>query len=170
MSKYIITGNLGSPQNITSISSWLRDFAPVLRDVDPGMELTVAGKSPAPAILEAASEAGVKVVPSPVDMSGLLREADIYICPADNGSGIKLRMMDGLKQGLPVVAHVLASRGYEMFVGKSVYLYDSKESFRRAVVNARGMSQDKESLIELYREFFSFEAGVKRLRSVMEDL
>ena len=94
----------------------------MLRETDPSAELTVAGRSPAASILEAASSAGARVVPSPEDMSVLIREADIYICPSDNGSGIKLRMMDGLKQGLPVVAHVLASRGYEMFVGKSVFL------------------------------------------------
>ena len=170
MSRYIITGNLSSPQNVSSITAWLREYAPVLKDVDPGMALTVAGRSPAATILEAASAVGARVVPSPEDMSALLKEADIYICPSDNGSGIKLRMMDGLKQGLPIVAHVLAARGYEMFVGKSVFLYDSGDTFRKAVADALGMHCDREELIGLYRECFSFEAGVKRLRDIVEGL
>lgn len=168
MSRYIITGNLGIAQNVTSTLSWIREYGPLLRREDPEMSLTLAGKNPSPHILKAAEAFGAKVIPSPPDMSVCLSDADIYICPADNGSGIKLRVMDGLKSGLPVVAHVLASRGYEHFIGKNLFVYDDGASFARAVREAREMTGDKEALISSYREFFSFKAGVKRLQEALQ--
>ena len=170
MSRYIITGNLSSRQNISSISSWLREYASVLRDIDPGMSLTLAGKNPHQEILEEALKTGAAVIPSPENMSALIENADVYICPADNGGGIKLRVMDGLRFGLPVVAHVLASRGYEPFIGKSLYLYEDEASFRLAVDSARKASLNKSLLIDLYRSIFSFESGVARLGKILVNL
>lgn len=170
MSNYIITGNLSSPQNVTSIEAWLREYCPVLRETDPDMRLTVAGRNPDIAIIKASESAGALVIPSPEDLSGLLQAADVYICPADNGSGIKLRVMDGLKFGLPVVAHSLAARGYEPFVGKSLFVYDEEASFRISVRRAVEAGFDRDSLIRQYKEIFSFEAGVKRLHEVLKGI
>lgn len=168
MSRYIITGNLGSRQNVVSISAWLREYARHLFRIDPEAVLVIAGKNPDEAIISAASAFGARVVPSPKDMSELLLDADIYICPSDNGSGIKLRVMDGLKYGLPVVAHTLASRGYEAFIGTSLFLYDDEPSFEEALHAARGMSGKREVLKKQYEQVFSFQSGVNRLRKILE--
>lgn len=169
MSRYIITGNLGIPQNVSSTVSWLREYGPVLRRCDPEMSLTLAGKNPDKTLLKEAAEFGAKVIASPPDMSVILKEADVYICPSDNGSGIKLRIMDGLKLGLPVVAHKMSSRGYEKCLGSSMFVYDDSSSFIEAVKAARSQSADRDSLIDEYKATFSFKAGVERLKAVFQD-
>ena len=170
MSKYIITGNLSSPQNITSISRWLKEYAMILREIDSEMELTIAGKNPDASIISAASAVGALIIPSPKDMFDLLDGSDVYICPSDNGGGIKLRLMDGLKHGLPVVSHFLASRGYEPFIGKSLFLYEDALSFKDAVYAARGKCRERKAgFIKWIDKIMEVEKKIERYKTLLAD-
>lgn len=170
MSRYIITGNLSSPQNVACILPWLRHYGPALFSADSDAQLTLAGKYPDSTLVEAASALGANVIASPPDMKPLLSEADIYICPSDNGSGIKLRVMDGLGAGLPVIAHKSALRGYEAFDGAGIFTYHDIDSFIEAISKCRDWDYDREDLRKRYLEVFSFPSGVERLRSILETI
>ena len=167
MRRYIITGNLSSRQNLLSILPWLETYYPVLREVDPEGHLLLAGKQPTYELTSLCERLGIELIPSPEDMDAVVSGADIYICPSDNGSGIKLRLMDGLKNGLPVVTHQLSTRGYEAFLDKGVYPYSDIESFRRAILSAINDATDHGQMKETYKKQFSFSAGVRRLSDLM---
>ena len=77
--------------------------------------------------------------------------------------------MDGLRQGLPVVAHRKAARGYESFVGKGLFLYDDAQTLRRAL-RAAAVPADRAGMVRAYQSLFSFEAGVKRLSALLDTL
>ena len=73
----------------------------------------------------------VELIPNPEDMNKVIGSGDIYICPTRVGGGLKLRIMDGLKLGLPVITHDCSSRGYDAFYG-TPYLksFSNKEGFK----------------------------------------
>lgn len=167
MRRYIITGNLSSRQNLLSILPWLETYYPVLREVDPEGHLLLAGKQPTDELTSLCERLGIELIPSPEDMDAVVSGADIYICPSDNGSGIKLRLMDGLKNGLPVVTHQLSTRGYEAFLDRGVYPYSDIESFRSAILSAINDGTDHRQMKETYKKQFSFSAGVMRLSDLM---
>lgn len=170
MRRYIITGNLSSRQNLLSIIPWLDTYYPVLLETDPNGQLILAGRQPTEELSSLCRKLGVELIPSPADMDKVLGAADIYICPSDNGSGIKLRLMDGLRNGLPVVTHKLSTRGYEAFLDKGVYQYSDIDSFRKAIMAAINDLTTHEAMKETYRQQFSFDAGVKRLSDLMKSL
>lgn len=165
--RYIISGNLSARQNLMSILPWLKAYYPVLKDADPEGTLILAGREPGPELLSLCAELGVEVIASPENMDEIVGSADIYLCPSDNGSGIKLRIMDGLRNGLPVVANQLATRGYESFIGKGIYQYKDLDSFREAIIAANSANIDREVMKAAYKETFSFAAGVSRLSSIL---
>lgn len=165
--RYIITGNLSSRQNLLSILPWLETYYPLLKEADPDGCLILAGRQPADELISICGSLGIEVIASPEDMDAVVSTADIYICPSDNGSGIKLRLMDGLRNGLPVVTHQLSTRGYEAFLDKGVYPYSDKESFKRAVLSAIEDSGKHELMKQTFKEQFSFAAGVRRLSALM---
>ena len=101
-------------------------------------------------------------------MEPILEAADCYICPTSLGSGIKLRVLDGLQWGLPVVAHDVSARGYERMEETGCLLrYSDGPSFRAALTLLREKSIDKEKVLTAYRNIFSLEAGCKRLKSIL---
>lgn len=167
--RFIITGNLSAKQTVDSLIPWIDTYYPIIKEAFPRHKLTIAGKNPTAELCEKAREAGIDVIPNPADMKPLLDEADVYICPTEKGGGLKLRIMDGLKSGLPVVTHTVSARGYEPFADAGVlFAYDSPDSFRQACEALKKGHPRAETVVGLYDDIFSFTAGCRRLKSALE--
>jgi hypothetical protein len=133
----------------------------------PGAKVIVAGKNPAQSFIRACEANGIEVVESPTDMASILRRGRYYLCPSSEGSGIKLRIMDGLKNGMPVLTHEMSARGYESFVGQGVRCYSTPDSFRKAMKEMLSVPVDAGMIISHYQDAFSFEAGIARLQGIL---
>lgn len=166
---FVITGNLGAMQTVTSMIRWLSDCYPVLKSMIPDARLIVAGKNPTTELKSVLTLVGAELVDTPADMTDVLRQARYYVCPIDCGGGIKLRVMDGLRQGLPVLSHKVAARGYEVFQGMSLFPYEDRETFRTALQELLDVSCDPVICRQLYERHFSFGAGVSRLHKILEE-
>ena len=165
---FAITGNLGVPQTVSSLLPWLSDYYPILKEMVPDARLLVAGKEASMALQKRLSEVGAEFVDTPADMSAVLARARYYLCPVNCGGGVKLRVMDGLREGLPALVHRVSARGYEPFEGLSLFVYDDLPSFRKALSALLSCDSDPTRCRELYNRIFSFEAGVERLRKLMQ--
>lgn len=181
---FILTGNLSMRQTEVPLLQWIDECYPELTRppirsgvtestpscpaVTGHLSVIVAGKDPSERLRSRCLEHGIEVIASPTDMQAVLARGRYYICPASNGGGLKLRMMDGLKNGMPVLAHVAATRGYEPFVDRYVFCYRDRESFREALKRMLAQKPDSEGLQRLYQEVFSFDAGLERLRNILQ--
>ncbi len=165
---YVITGNLGMMQTELSLIPWLEEEYPVLLEEEPEAHVIVAGKAPTERILTECRKRGVEVVDTPADMGAVLARGRYYLCPTSLGSGLKLRIMDGLKTGMPVLTHYVSLRGYEPFLDRFVFSYADAESFRTALRKMKSIPWNRAEIIRAYKEVFSFEAGVERLRKILQ--
>ena len=166
--RFVITGSLSSMQTYLSLERWIRDYYPLLKSVFSESTLTVAGKDPSQELVNLCQSQGIRIIPSPPNMDDILCEADYYICPTSLGGGLKLRIMDGLKWGLPVVTHAVSARGYEAFKDAGcLFAYSNKEEFAAALEHLKLTSFDKEQVQTLYYSTFSFAAGVEKLKKII---
>lgn len=162
--RFIITGNMSAKQTVESVVPWIETYFPILKEEFPGCELTLAGKNPAEAIRTVAAEKGIRVVANPESMNPLLEGADFYICPTSLGGGLKLRVMDGLKFGLPVICHKVSARGYEAFEqADCLFSYSDEASFRQACRKLKAHICKPEEVRRAYTSRFSFPAGCTRI-------
>ena len=166
---FAITGNLGAMQTLSSLIPWLSDYYLLLKSVVPEAKLVVAGKNPSKELKNYLSVLGAELIDTPEDMAEVLRCAKYYVCPVDCGGGIKLRVMDGLRQGLPVLCHKVSARGYEAFQGISLFDYEDRESFRTALQAMLDCPGNQDTRRQLYLRNFSFESGVARLQRILEE-
>lgn len=164
---FAITGNLGARQTVSSLIPWLSDYYPILKELVPEARLLVAGKDASEALKRLLSKVGAEFVDTPTDMSAILAQARYYVCPVNCGGGVKLRVMDGLREGLPTLVHRVSARGYEAFENRSLFVYDDLASFRKALSALLSCDSDPALYRELYDRIFSFEAGVERLRKLL---
>lgn len=165
--RFVITGDLGAIQTRRSLMPWLKSCFPILKDVFPDLKLTIAGKNPDRELSEICDELGVGLVADPPNVDDILADADCYICPVCYGGGIKLRIMDGVKMGMPVIAHAVSARGYEKFLNKTLFQYSDEESFREAALRLKALQLDRSQIKSSYREWFSFESGVSRVAEIL---
>lgn len=166
--KFLITGNLSAKQTYDSLILWFSTYFPILQKECPDYSLTIAGKKPSNDLMDTCRILGITLIPSPVTMADILNEAEIYICPISKGGGIKLRVMDGLKVGLPIVCHEVSARGYEHFVSKGYVIpYHDLSSFDTSIKEVLAKSYNRDEIILEYNKYFSFESGVDRLKEVL---
>lgn len=165
---FVITGQLYSLQTVNSLLPWLENYYPLLKKTYPDEELIVTGRRPSQKLINACKENGVVIIPSPEDIDAIVRSSDYYICPTALGSGMKLRIMDGLKNGLCVLTHKRSARGYEEMISRGVvYEYDDEKSFLaslKAMVNSK---KDHKTVLDTYYSWFSLESGISRLEAIL---
>ena len=166
---FLITGDLGIRQTEVSLFSWAKRYYPILAERQPGARVVIAGKRPSKRLRSMCQTFGFELIPSPPDMSAVLARGRYYICPTELGGGLKLRIMDGLKAGLPVLTHAVSARGYEVFEGFCLFSYRDEDSFRHALDQLLSRPVDPISVQARYREVFSFDAGVERMRTIFID-
>ncbi len=165
---FVITGNLGARQTEQSLIPWIQNYYPLIKDVFPNSVVTIAGKNPSERLRQICQTAQIQLIPSPKSMDPIMEKASYYICPIHLGGGIKLRVMDGLKWGVPVIAHVVSARGYDSFIERGcVISYTDKKGFYEALQQLKKINFHKNDIQDLYRLLFSYESGVKRVRNVL---
>ena len=164
---FIISGNLGAKQSEDALLPWIRDCYPQLKQQVPHAQLILAGQAPSERLSALCLEKGIELIPSPAEMGPILRRARYYICPTDRGGGIKLRIMDGLRYGLPVLTHAVSARGYQRFLGTALFVYEDADSFGTALSAMLAARTDAEEVRRRYQEVFSFDTCVAAMRQYL---
>lgn len=166
--KFIISGAMSALQTETAILVFLKEYMPLLNEVCPSAELIITGRNPSQRIYDAAAPySNIKIVPNPKDIMDVITKGNYYICPIHTGSGLKLRSMDALRIGLPVLAHQVSTHGYEG-IQRDGYLfsYSSKENFKTALKKLIQLHDCRQQVIDSYYSHFSFEAGKERMKVI----
>lgn len=167
--RFVITGTLSAIQSQESLFPWINTYYPILKQICPSSTLTIAGRDPSEELLNLCKQNGITVIPNPKDMSDVLNKADYFICPTSLGGGLKLRIMDGLSAGLPVITHKVSARGYESFRDSCLYVYDDVKSFRQELISMINNTHNRNSIQTKYLATFSYVIGVKRLGRLIEE-
>lgn len=167
---FIITGQLASIQTEKSLIPWLESYYPILKDVCPDCSLIVAGRAPSNQLINKCKERGITIIPSPTNMDLLLNNGDYFICPTSLGSGLKLRNMDGLRVGMPILTHERSARGYEQMIKAGVvYTYNDLASFRQQLSKMIQSNKNKQEVLDEYKKYFSLDSGITRLKSILHN-
>ena len=116
--------------------------------------------------------APITLIPNPEDMMSIVSGCDIFLCPTRLGGGLKLRVMDGLRAGLPVIAHQVSARGYSEFKKAGMlWSFESPEEFRQALIAVLSHLQagnvKKEDIKMKAKREFSFDEKVNVLRTII---
>jgi len=170
---FVITGTLGTYQTEVSVIPFLEIEYPELLKRLPDSKLIIAGRNPSDKMIIACSiYPTVELIANPENMQEIISRADVYICPTCVGGGLKLRVMDGLKAGLPVLTHTVSARGYDEFSkAKCMFVYENKATFKVSLENLlnelRQGNLDSNAIKTIYKSVFSFEAGVSRLKEIL---
>jgi glycosyltransferase involved in cell wall biosynthesis len=176
----IVLGYLGSmdlPMNTHAVTSFAVSILPLIRArlTDLKTEFLVIGRNPAASIRNLADGMpGIRLSGTVDDVAPWLRQVDILVAPIQMGAGTKLKVVEALACGIPVVGTSPALAGLP---GKADVHYlraDDNESFADSVC-ALAHSPDRRRSLgnaarELAEEYLSWDRIVNDLAQNIEEV
>jgi len=113
---------------------WLtREVLPKLRQRFADIDLWIVGKEPPPEVEALASE-GVYVTGRVEDVAPYYERATVAVVPLRAGGGSRLKILEAMALGRPVVSTSVGAEGLEVTHGHDILLADDAESFAAAIM------------------------------------
>jgi polysaccharide biosynthesis protein PslH len=114
---------------------WLaREIWPQVLQRVPRAQLLLVGKDPTPAV-RALADGNVEVTGTVADVRPYLARARVVVAPLRAGGGTRLKIMEALDVGRPVVATSLGCEGMEDLVGRGVVVADTATGLAAAIAD-----------------------------------
>lgn len=172
----VLSGSLVTYQTEDAIVYFLSKLYPLIKEKYPSSTIIITGRSPSEKLINLCKTfQNIELIPNPVDIDNVIRRAQVYLSCTRLGSGLKLRLMDGLKHGLPILAHNISSQGYD-----SLVQYDWFQQFSNENEFINGLNKiisllekskiEAQEIQNAYMNYFSFEKGVERIHLGLKNI
>jgi polysaccharide biosynthesis protein PslH len=128
--RLIFAGRLDQYSNRDAIVHFMQEAWPRLRQAHPDARIDIIGSNP-PAVLTelAARDAQVVVHGFVPDVRPFFRDAAVAICPIRDGGGTRVKVLDALAQGVPLVTTSIGAEGIDVVPDRDVLIADTPEQF-----------------------------------------
>ena len=174
--KVLFLGGMEYGPNLDAGRWFLTDVFPKLRNTLPAVEVDVVGRQLAK-LGDLVAQPGVRIHENVPDVLPFFRGADLLAVPLRLGAGTRLKILEAMAAGLPVVATAKGCEGIAAVDGEHLLVADGTEVFARAVArlladcelagrlahNARQLVTERYSWEELGARLEGLLAGVARV-------
>jgi glycosyltransferase involved in cell wall biosynthesis len=129
----VFTGLMKYRPNVDAAIFFVRDILPRILAKRPTAVFYLVGGEAPPAVTRLAS-AHVVVTGSVDDVRPYVHRAAVFAVPLRMGSGTRLKVLEGLSMGKPMVSTSLGCEGIDLAHGKHLLIANEAETFADAVV------------------------------------
>ncbi|MBT9175395.1 MAG: Ubiquinone/menaquinone biosynthesis C-methyltransferase UbiE [candidate division WS2 bacterium] len=119
--------------NIEGILWFYEGIFPLVKEIIPEVKLYIVGKNPLDSIKRLKNE-GVFVSGFVEDVREYISKCRVFIVPLKTGNGMRIKILNALAMGKPVVSTSIGCEGIEVQHGKHIYIADTKEEFAHGVI------------------------------------
>lgn len=126
----VFVGGLNWYPNRSAVLFFLREVWPRLAADDSGRRWTVVGRDPPDELRRLAEQDARVAAPGYVeDVRPYMDAASIYVCPIQDGGGTRLKVLDALAMGKPLVATRFAVDGLGLEAGTHYLRAETPEEY-----------------------------------------
>lgn len=158
----MFVGGFRHRPNVDGVLWFCREIWPQVKARLPLARLTIAGSEPPLEITQLINESvDVTGYISDADLDALYRSADLVVAPLRFGAGVKGKVIEALRQGLPLVLTSVAAQGI-LDVAEAGVVADKPDAFAKAVIEMMRPGEHRATRAlrgqELIRKHYSVEA------------
>ncbi|MGH9125515.1 MAG: glycosyltransferase [Acidimicrobiales bacterium] len=132
--RLVFTGALYTVPNVDALRWFCREVLPRVRSEVPSACLDIVGQRPAPEVRTLAEPAVVAIHADVASVEPYFEAARVAVVPVRVGSGSRLKALDALAAGRPVVGTTIGLEGLGLRPGEHALVADDAPAFAAAVV------------------------------------
>lgn len=113
--KLLFVGHLGYRPNIRAVERLIQHIHPAIRHVSPDASLDICGRSPGKKLMRLCQQSpNTRLIVNPEDLGPIYADATVAVIPLNIGGGTRLKILEALALGIPVVASAKAAEGLNL--------------------------------------------------------
>jgi glycosyltransferase involved in cell wall biosynthesis len=165
---------MGYVANKDAVVYFCRDIFARVRKYYPELALHIVGKSPDSEIRDLSRDKNIIVTGHVKDIRAYFQRNVILVVPLRIGEGTRLKILEAMASGVPVVSTGLGCEGIEVTGGKNILLADSPQEFSDRLLELLENGGMREKLgknsRELVEQYYDWKKIVKDLNKVYEEV
>jgi glycosyltransferase involved in cell wall biosynthesis len=162
----VFNGVLDYRPNVDGVNFLVDDVLPLIKSRRPDVRLAVVGRGSAGAV-EALRRRGVEATGEVPDVRPWLQRADVVVVPIRTGSGTRLKVVEGLAAGKPMVSTTVGCEGVDVR-DEHLLIGDSAQDFADNVVRLLDEPELGARLARAGRELMEREYSWNRAGELLE--
>lgn len=132
--RLVMTGSMSYAPNVDAAEYFVDSILPRLRQLHADIEVRFVGSAPSAELLARQDEASQVVFTGFVeDVRPYVAAADLFIAPLRHGSGTRLKLLEAMAQGIPIVTTSAGCEGLAVHSGEQVWIADTPEAFAHSI-------------------------------------
>jgi glycosyltransferase involved in cell wall biosynthesis len=132
-------GTMYWPPNIDGVLWFARRVFPLIRQQCPDVQFDVVGARPPQEIVAlSGDETGINVTGYVADPTSYFQRAALMVVPLHAGGGMRVKILNALAQGIPIVSTTLGYEGIKVAPDWDILVGDTPEAFAAQVLRVLG--------------------------------
>lgn len=148
----IYNGALTYHANYDAMRYFTNEILPQIQAAEPRAQLKITGRAPQFAINEISKDNAVSFTGYVDDIRAVVQSSAVCIVPLREGGGTRLKILEAMALGTPVVSTTKGAEGLDVRDGEHLLLADTPEAFAHATVRLLRDPVLRESLTSAARE------------------
>ena len=164
------TGKMDFRPNVDAVLWFAQEVLPLLHPSSPDSRFWVVGQNPHPRLAALTDHRDVVVTGRVEDVRPYIAAAGVYVVPLRIGGGTRLKVLEAMAMGKPVVSTRLGCEGFELVPDRELAIADTPAEFASTVLALLGDPDRRERLGRAARRFagsrYDWSVIVPRLEGV----
>jgi len=170
----LLCSGLAVYRNRAAALWFARRMFPQIRREVPDAEFWIVGSHPNREIWRLAESPGIHVTGTVEDVRPYYAMAKVAVAPYRYGEGTKIKVVEAMACGTPVVSTSIGCQGIEVIDGKHLLISDDETDFSRRVIELLRNPERSQALAAAARglavEKYAWERLISDLKLKLEDL
>ena len=148
----VFVGALDYLPNGQGIIDFCRDVFPLIKQQIPEIRLNIIGRNPGPELKALVEGRKINLLGEIIDVRQHLKPQQIMVVPLKLGGGTRLKILEAMSLGLPIVSTTLGAEGLELEPEKHLLIGDDPQTMSRQIIRLYNDPPLRTSLAEASRK------------------